>query len=64
MIILMSYLFICYTHSTGNEGENNFSSNTSTFIESLKAVYDNKSINIFEDTKISEGDQTAGIIHK
>ena len=64
MIILMSYLFICYTHSTGNEGENNSSSNTSTFIESLKAVYDNKSINIFEDTKISEGDQTAGMIYK
>lgn len=64
MIILMSYLFICYTHSTGNEGENNFSSNTSIFIEYLKAVYDNKSINLFEDTKISEGDQTAGIIYK
>jgi hypothetical protein len=64
MIILLSCLFICYTHSTGNAGENNSSSNTSTFIEYLNAVWDNKSINLFEDTKISEGEQTAGMIHK
>ncbi|KKG18182.1 hypothetical protein EO98_19320 [Methanosarcina sp. 2.H.T.1A.6] len=67
MIILMSYLFVCYIHSTGNEGENNSSDtsikNTSTFLEYLNAVYDNKSINSLEYAIISEDDQKAGMIN-
>ncbi len=59
MIILMSYLFICYTHSTGNEGENNSSSNTSEILESLNAVIENTSINSLEFAIISEDDQKA-----
>lgn len=59
LVMIISYFSIYYTHSTGNEGENNSSGNTSTFIEYLKSVYDNKSINSLEGAIISEDDQKA-----
>ncbi|MDD4247821.1 MAG: hypothetical protein PHT13_01720 [Methanosarcina sp.] len=60
LVLIISYFSIYYTHSTGNKGENNSSgNNTSTFIEYLKSVYENKSINSLEDAIISEDDQKA-----
>lgn len=59
LVLIISYFSIYYTHSTENKGENNSSGNTSTFIEDLKAVYENKSINSLEDAIISEDDQKA-----
>lgn len=59
LVMIISCFSIYYTHSTGNEGENNSSGNTSTFIEYLNAVIENKSINSLEDAIISADDQKA-----